>query len=602
METQHFGTQDKVWLVKSSGKVLGPYSIEEILFLLERRKVSIIDEIRSPRKRWGFIREDPVFAKIVETLREEDAKLLDNTTEIDSKTRTVITTTFNEDETATPVREGSIIITPGNIPPPSSAQQTVPKPANQQHRPTPNERMPKMEVFRSDEMGHKNSKSKSTLPPIKLETTTNWGLFIGIAIVLGLGYAGYNSISKQAPATKQYSDEDYILIAANAKKIGLYEKSMGIYKILESRGKLDQLSSINMAILSIDSGSSPAEARKRLETIIPSMNAGDPVRTEAQVAIGVSYLKEGNTSKADETFQAVLFSNESNKDARLNLGLSKILSSDPRNALKELNVYQRDGGLDGLATLGKVIANWAISDGQNDTAKNKSVVDELDRYINNNSEYRLEALLLKATALQKMGDKDASQRVAKNLLDEDPQLSLDHSHNLIVDRQIIRWDRLNMYCDYLAVKWGDSAIAKSLTAFCYAQKMDYTASLTKLTAARKLLPKNNMLLSLEAWMNLKQKRINEAQQLAMQAESDSVLSQRVLALACEEIQNWDCADQKWRRILLGNGQDLGALRGMANYQLLRNHPDQSLEFIKKGKTISENYRPLIEIKDKIDAH
>ena len=47
--------QIKTWLVKSSTRILGPFTRDEVMTLLSRRQVTIIDEIRQPDGRWNYI-------------------------------------------------------------------------------------------------------------------------------------------------------------------------------------------------------------------------------------------------------------------------------------------------------------------------------------------------------------------------------------------------------------------------------------------------------------------------------------------------------------------------------------------------------------------
>ncbi len=62
---------EKKWLIKSENKILGPYSFDQILDLLRKKQISIIDEIRDPETRWLYVRENNEFKNIVEEIRKE---------------------------------------------------------------------------------------------------------------------------------------------------------------------------------------------------------------------------------------------------------------------------------------------------------------------------------------------------------------------------------------------------------------------------------------------------------------------------------------------------------------------------------------------------
>ncbi len=50
---------DQVWLVKSVGLVLGPFSFVELVQAIKERRVALLDEISTPFSRWGFVQENP---------------------------------------------------------------------------------------------------------------------------------------------------------------------------------------------------------------------------------------------------------------------------------------------------------------------------------------------------------------------------------------------------------------------------------------------------------------------------------------------------------------------------------------------------------------
>ena len=69
METDY--GEKKVWLVKSAGRILGPYSIVALKEKLKARKISILDEIRTPTSRWDLIRNQKQLGDLVEQIKSE---------------------------------------------------------------------------------------------------------------------------------------------------------------------------------------------------------------------------------------------------------------------------------------------------------------------------------------------------------------------------------------------------------------------------------------------------------------------------------------------------------------------------------------------------
>ena len=59
------------WLIKSENRILGPYNFEQVIDLIRKKQISIIDEIRDPETRWLYVRENGEFKIIVDEMRSE---------------------------------------------------------------------------------------------------------------------------------------------------------------------------------------------------------------------------------------------------------------------------------------------------------------------------------------------------------------------------------------------------------------------------------------------------------------------------------------------------------------------------------------------------
>ncbi len=62
---------EKKWLLKSENRILGPYNFDQVIDLIRKKQISIIDEIRDPETRWLYIRENPQFKVVVDEMRSE---------------------------------------------------------------------------------------------------------------------------------------------------------------------------------------------------------------------------------------------------------------------------------------------------------------------------------------------------------------------------------------------------------------------------------------------------------------------------------------------------------------------------------------------------
>ena len=58
-EVKDVNPKEKMWLIRSSSRLIGPYSLEEVVDLLTYNQISFVDEMRRPKSRWNFVRDFP---------------------------------------------------------------------------------------------------------------------------------------------------------------------------------------------------------------------------------------------------------------------------------------------------------------------------------------------------------------------------------------------------------------------------------------------------------------------------------------------------------------------------------------------------------------
>ena len=61
---------ENLWLIKSSGRVMGPVPAGKVAELLRAREISVLDEISSPMRRWQTLQFHPEFKELIDSLRK----------------------------------------------------------------------------------------------------------------------------------------------------------------------------------------------------------------------------------------------------------------------------------------------------------------------------------------------------------------------------------------------------------------------------------------------------------------------------------------------------------------------------------------------------
>ena len=92
-------TEDRIWLVKSSDSITGPFTTEELAQNVRSKSIGLLDEARTPANRWLFVRDIPEIQETISKIAQQEDTF--------EKTHTAatanITVTRNLDDDRTPV-------------------------------------------------------------------------------------------------------------------------------------------------------------------------------------------------------------------------------------------------------------------------------------------------------------------------------------------------------------------------------------------------------------------------------------------------------------------------------------------------------------------
>ncbi len=552
-------TQDRIWLVRSSGKILGPYGFEEVAALIGAHEVSILDEIRDPDSRWNFVREHKKFSKLVNEIRTKEAQFLDQETETGARSKTVKDYDLSDELTPRPA--------------------AIPAPQR-----------PAEKVTQTPSYSFSGTSSR--------EFFRNW--FLGLVLTSLVFFGLYLFEFHRDIDQKSMSADDFIKIAKLNKSTGSYERALEFYRKAEALGPLDLYSKMQMASLLIEVNNQTLEARKIVDDVLAKVSGSDAARTEAQLIQGLSYFREANYLQAEQIYKSILFSDAKQSEARANIGLIHLMRSEFDAANRELLTLQKEGYSEPMMALASSFISLGLNENKPDADVLKTAIEDLDRLNRRSAEYRLEAQLIKAVVAQKLQDSNRAEKTIEALLEDDPNLSRDHIHNLFLDRQLVSWERLSMYCDFLTSKLKEGPISRGLSSYCSFQKEETNLAIKKIEEARNQFPKSGLLIGLHAYYLLSTHRLAEGKQLAEEVLESSQLAKRVYAEVCLEQKDWGCAEKSWSDVMASQVGDAGALRALAFIQYSKHSPERALDFIKTGLVKAPNYKPLLDLRTRLD--
>ncbi len=564
---------EKTWLVKSSGAVLGPFALEEVIQMLTNKRISLIDEIRSPDSRWLFIREHRQFANIVQFLREQQSEAREDTGSTFVGNRTV---TMNPEETTT---------VPINNPAPQASSSG----GNGQSIPNP-EPKPITYAAQTDFRVQR-----------KLESDRKWfSILVWILLIVVMVGGGAYVYLSQKNSQKAIGYPEYIRLAQAQMEVGHFDQALVFYRKAESLQKLSARNKLMMVPLLMVVEKQNAQARQILDDIKqdPQVTAGQ----EAEIAnmIAFSYLNDGQYAEAKKRYQEVVKAVPPPDSALVNLLEISILEEQFGEAMEGIRAIMKAGVKEPLVYLYRSIAHYRQF---TDNEKLESVLTDLQRYVGRYSDAQAEAYLLMAATQKKMGREQEMNLAVKNLLQVDPDLTRKHVHDLLIHQEILQWNYMGKLCAVVLHGSADSPQMKALESYCSYQTGDIKTAIEQAEKARAQYAGDMSLMGLHAFLLYRSGRVQEAKALIQSASGGgNELLVSTSAWVCQEQKDWSCAEREWKRIQGINSQSLASFAGLARIALAQGNADRAKDLVQQGLLISDRYRPLREIKEQLDAH
>ncbi len=561
---------DKKWLVKSSGAILGPFALEEVIQQLTHKKISLIDEIRSPDSRWMFIREHKQFANIVQFLRDQQSETREDT----NSTFINRTITVNPEEVTT-------------VPAQSNPAPAAPAPAPAASAPI--ESRPITYAAQNDFRVRRQHE-----PDRKWLSILIW--FSTLVLVVAAGVYFF-VIQKDTPKTLGYMD--YIKLAQRQQDMGHFDQALGFFRKAESVQKLSPLHRLQMIPLLMVVEKQNVQARQILDEIQQEVPLSTKQKLEAANMRAFSFLNEGQLSEAKQRYSDLVKENPGLESAHVNLLEISILEGRFQEALDSIRTVMKAGVKEPLVFLYRSLAAYRQY-AQND--KLESVIEDLKRYVGRYHDYQPESYLLIAAIQKKLGKDQDMQQTIKNMLQTDPDMSRRHIHELMIHREVFEWGYLGNICDLLLKDSADSALTKGLASYCSYQLGDLKASIEQIEKARAQYGTDGTLLGLHSFLLIKSNRLQEAKALIQSVGGNgNELLVSSYANVCQEQKDWKCAEREWHRIQGLNSQSVAAFAGLARVAVAQGDSERAKDLIQQGLVISSLYKPLLEVKDQVDG-
>ncbi|MBX2994528.1 MAG: hypothetical protein KF681_06895 [Bdellovibrionaceae bacterium] len=568
------------WLVKSSGRVLGPFTLEELIQHLRARTLSIIDEVRDPSTRWNFIREHPLLRDLVRQLREEQDTAHDST-------QTTFVGSSGGRTVTLSVTEG--LAQEGELTPNPSALHNIPR-GGKDVRPISGTERNLSSTFGGGKAYGSLSDARVQSNLQKRGNLSRNILFgVAIALIAGSAFYFYNQKKNRVVANDQA--RSFVKLAREQVRYGQTEKALDY--MVRARGAMafsaeDRLL-FSELLLQVEGKT--VEAQRALTEV---QNLQDPrLLREMSLAKILIHLKEQRWNDASVEINHLLSFNPNDEEALHNMALLQYYQGLYTTSAQTVSRLVERGyrSTELILLKGLLALSWPEKAGQ--VQRLSQAADEIKKDLDGNFELHFEKSLLYVTLKIQAGKADEVRHWLKSMWIADPFDSRNFSQNLLVDHQIIRWDRLAPLCNRIGQAIPDAEGTKGVQSLCLFFQGETASALQRLDEARKQLSQSGLLAAIQSLMYMQVNRQAEAKAL-LQLSQGEVLGLLAQGQMCQADTDWPCAEQAWEKVLQVVPDNPMALYGKAFVMKQRGNDNGAREQIRRSILSSPRYRPFLE--------
>lgn len=590
MSTDNVNGNEKNWLIKSSTRILGPFTLSEVTEQLRTKQVSIIDEVRLPEGRWSYIRENKVFMDIVKNIREEQ----------DSQSEQTMTQSIaHHTMTRTDIIPVTDDLTPTPVPPnldltPPPVRETGFKDV------TPAREQPVSRSTTAPAAAKSYGASGDTRLQGKIRQKSNvlrWSL-IGASLLM----AGVVVLSlSQKGKKKSLGYEELMSHAIRYKTLGLYEKSLQTYMKAAKLKEPDAESQVQMASVLISEDRQSLMGRRILERALVKEGRSRAEIVDAYLGIAVSYMMDGDLKQAEDTLQKAIGHEPFNVSALLNLAIIQQKKGNYGEAMRDFDSIYRKNPNSVLALFGRAMSTVEYAKANSDGAVLQTLVRDIKANVQKTGYLRQELLLFNVYAQNLLGDVDGVNQAVVQFLSQMPGQARNYTHPLHVEWRFTQWDYLEKYCDEIYQKQPPNPELKALRAVCLMEINRDSDAAKLLQEAMAEAPKDAYVLSTQASYLAKIGRLPESTAILKMPEL-STLSVKDLLMGdiCINTGDVACAQKAYTDAYNKDKQSASALYGLAWVMMRNNDRTAAYDYVRAGLQSEPNFLPLLELRDQLE--
>lgn len=561
----------KEWLVKSSGRVFGPFSQKEVDDRLMDRMIVPLDEVCRPFERWKYVRDEIVFSKTVDTLRvgAGGAKEDTSTSTLGEKAGiNDFTLTIEHGQTAsiTPIddKNGALDIT-------TRVQEVARPDAGQKSFSLP------------------DSEIIPRKKPQPLVSGIGWYIpVLGVSLIAALWFFIANKNEMRSSFEESYRN------GLDAVEIGDYQNALIHFTRANALRPQDVEVRLQLAPILIVQQQEYVKAVRLLEGITESAR-GDEYRLDTYDILGLASIYQDQTVKAAEYFDLALMSDKRYAPALINKAILKINDGKFQDAIDILREESTVNSYSALRSLLLSVAMIQIGKSSGDESQFKRAQTILKRHLASTDEFRQEATLLNAFIQSKLKSKEMG---IYDLLDFDPDQNSQYLTNFLTFRQPVEWPALFSYCKEIFESTEKTTESTALMGYCNMKinQLDEAKKYFEVALSRD--PNDSLVGALRGYFLMSRGRAEEGKEeinLAIRNQSPFKLPYILKARYCYQTAEYQCAKEHWLNLARKYPNDLTVLAGLSQTMLTMGSKKEARVWLEKGLQRSRNFKPLLKL-------
>ncbi len=580
--------QDLSWLVKSGGRILGPFTKQEVTQLLFSREIVVLDEVAESHQRWVYIRDHIAFAKIVEELRQAQLKEPSEDTFTESMGDATISVTENMDQALNDEMTDDLagFIQPEEVVIEGLQDNKEEKDRRESTRKESQPSKPPSYAMAGDKKVKKEIDEKSYWLRLTLAG-------LAAAVVF---YLVTNNFLIQ-PMIQKTESEDLILQAKKKIYVGDVWEGYELLKKISGEQEVSDELAFYLGLLEIQEGGQTVRGRQLLRSLLNQ----EKWSYMASTAIGLSELKDGELDRAEDSMHRALGVRADYYSATLNLGVIALYRQDFVRAVEYFSAVARS--FPEVAISHMLLATTYLEWGKVDSSRElwKKGLESLNDLLASNSEFQQEAELLKGYFFVLLGNRENAGQQVDRILSVDPFLIDEFRYNLLLHRDVVGWMRIQDWCEGFVQGVMQNARVVALRALCLVKTGRRIDARRAIDAAVNQGPRDPIVQSIFTYVLWQMGMMDQAAVALANAMEQNWSNHESLPLIlqarfCYESGDVDCSVRYWQQVLQAEPRSVMALGHLSRIHFEKREFSTSQTFLVRGFGLSNNYKPLYQVR------